>query len=326
VNISNEQPVAVITGATATGKTEVAVLLAMRVGGEIISADSRQVYRGVSVGTAKPAGMWRNGCYVHHGIPHHLMDFLDLREEYNAGMFARDASRYADDVRRRRRTPIIVGGTGFYISAYANGLSALPPRDYELRARLLAIAQRDGPERLHGLLAQRDPERAAQIHPRNTHRIIRALEIVLSAGMTVAQVLRTLPVPERRAVSIAGIAIGRDNLRRRIAERTRRMFATGLVEETESLLAKGMPADTPGFTAIGYRHVIAYVRGSISREDALERTTRDTIRYARAQQTWFRRDKHIVWFDADDLRPAALAERLHNHFVSTGAWPDGEES
>ncbi len=289
--------VIVLAGPTGVGKSEIAIELALRLGGEIISADSRQVYRGLKIGTARldKAAM--------RGIPHHLMGFLDPGETYSAGQFARDAANLVEEIDSRGKLALICGGTGFYIRALLEGLfeeTTVAVDKGALRAARESLErelERVGSGDLHRRLEVVDPESAGRIHPNDSQRIIRALEIYEVTGTPISS-LHGRDVRDRgiRAYK-ACLDLPRDALYRRIEQRVLTMFEEGLVEEVRSLLADGYERDIPAFESLGYAEVIRYLEGEIDMETARQEIQRATRAYAKRQLTWFRGDKEYRWIE-----------------------------
>ena len=299
-----EAPVLVIVlGPTAVGKSRAAVDLALRFGGEVISGDSIQVYRGFDIGADKP------GPEARRGVPHHLIDIVGPEVQYTAADFVRDALAAAGDIAARGRLPIVAGGTGLYLKALLDGLFPGPGRDPALREALEAEARERGLEALFSRLEAADPEYARRIRGRDRVRIIRALEVLMTTGRPLSEHFRETrsPVAGRKLVRI-GLTLDRGTLCRRIEDRVDRMFARGLVEEVRGLLARGVPASAPPFRALGYRHVIRHLAGEIALEEAAALTKIETRQYAKRQMTWFRKMPGVDWFSPDD-RPA-LEEHL----------------
>ena len=288
-------PLVIVLGPTAVGKSRVAVDLALRFGGEIISGDSIQVYRGFDIGTDKPGPAERRG------VPHHLIDIADPEAQYTAADFVRDALASARDIGSRGRLPIVTGGTGLYLKALVDGLFPGPGRDPALRAALEAEARENGLEALFRRLEQADPDYARKVRSRDRVRIIRALEVLEATGKPMSEHFRDTrsPVAGRALVRI-GLTLDRAALCRRIEERVDRMFARGLVEEVRGLLARGVSAAAPAFRALGYRHVVRHLAGEIGLEEAAALTKIETRQYAKRQMTWFRKMAGVAWFSPDD--------------------------
>jgi tRNA dimethylallyltransferase len=292
-----------IVGATATGKTALGIELARTLGGEIVNADSRQVYRGMDIGTAKPTSRELSA------VPHHLIDVVDPDEQFTLAAYLHLANAALDDIWSRGNQPIVVGGTGQYVWALLEGWKV--PRvapDHELRAELESLARRHGPEALIKELLAVDPASAIDIDPRNTRRVIRAIEVTRATGRPFsAWQKKTAPKFE---TSIVGLRMDRQALYRRIDERVDAMLAAGLPDEVRRLNAAGFGCGLPSMTSIGYRQICAYLRRELPFSDAVERIKTETHRLARMQHTWFRPlDPRIRWLDAGspDLSRAAVS-------------------
>ena len=283
-----------IVGATATGKSELAVVLAERLGGEIVSADAFAVYRGFDVGTAKPAASLRAR------VPHHLVDARDPREPWSAGEFAVEARSLCEEILGRGRLPILAGGTGFYVRAFFGGLFEGPRRDDEVRRALEAVRARRGADFLVRMIALLDPESANRVGAADAARAIRLLEILLLSGERPSRLFRERPGPvwEKPSVKVL-LTLPREMLYGRIARRFQSEFVNELPAEVRRLLAAGVPLAAPAFAAIGYRDTAALVSGALSEAEWKERLLRDTRRYAKRQEAWFRRESDLVPVRAD---------------------------
>lgn len=293
----------VITGPTCTGKTEAAVALAEKINGEIISADSRQVYRRMDVGTAKPSKGQRERAR------HHLIDILEPDQRYTAADFRRDAEEKINEINSRGRTPLIAGGTGLYIKALVNGIFTGPAADGALRKELEEKTSSSGLESLYAELGAVDPDCAANIHPNDKRRIIRALEIYRLTGKP-ASSLKKWEAPAGRFEMFA-FDMPRRKLYAAIDERVLRMFTEGLLDEVKKLLEMGFGEDLVSMEAVGYREVIECLKGNIPLRDAMEKTMASTRAYARRQLTWFRGDKRIHWLKIDrNSDPALITDRI----------------
>lgn len=283
-----------IVGPTATGKSDLAVAVAERIDGEVVNADSMQLYRGMDIGTAKLSLAQRRG------VPHHLLDVLDVTETATVAAYQRAARRVVDDVLRRGRTPILVGGSGLYLRAALDDLR-FPGTDPEVRAELESELAAYGSIPLHARLAEADPAAAASIHPHNGRKIIRALEVLTVTG-----------VPFRAELPVAGVAgayypaawIGVDDdpaaLDRRVEARVDRMWAAGLVQEVERLVETGLRRGVTASRALGYAQVLGHLDGDYSSDEAMLRTAQATRRFVRRQRSWFRREDRIRWLEATD--------------------------
>jgi tRNA dimethylallyltransferase len=272
-----------IVGPTASGKSALALRVAERVRGEIVSADSRQVYRTMDIGTAKPTAQERAR------VAHHLIDVADPGERYDVLRYQRDGRAALGEVRARGRVALVVGGTGLYVRALLDGLDlASLPHDPAVRARL----ESDDPGTLHDRLRAIDPDAASRVDPRNRRRVVRYLEVATIAGG---------PVSRARGASTAALRIGlrppREVLIAAIERRVREMVAAGVLDETRALLARGVDPRLPSMSAHGYVHWAALLRREIDLETAIALTARDVRAYSRRQMTWFRRDPAIRWFD-----------------------------
>jgi len=302
----------VVAGPTASGKSETALRIAERFSGEIVNCDAVQLYRGFDIGTAKTPVDARRG------IPHHLFDVLDPRERFSAGDYARIARNVIGAVSSRGQLPVIVGGTGFYLRALLDGLPSLPSRDEELRNRLAKREQRR-PGSLHRMLLRLEPAAAARIHPRDVQKAMRALEIRLLTRSALPPQSEGRPLEGFRILQI-GLAPERAQLAEAIAARTRRMFREGFLEEVRNLLASGLSGAEKPFESLGYRQALAYLRGQLTREQAMEATEIETRQYAKRQLTWFRRDSRILWFAGFGSHPPvseAVLDAVRN-FLSGG--------
>ncbi len=292
-------PLLVICGPTASGKTSLALGLAASAPIEVISADSRQVYRGLDVGTAKPTAAEQRR------LPHHLIDVVDPDQTFSAYQFVRGARAALADVRARGRIPVVVGGSGFYVGALLSGspLGAAAP-DPKLRERLERELQAEGPHALVRRLHELDPARAAAIDPRNARRLIRAIEVASARVRSATQPRRDAggaPVP---AVTI-GLAVDPHDLARRIARRAERMFDDGLLDEAQALRERGYAPDLPALSGVGYREALACLDGALTRAQAVTRTVERTRQYARRQRTWFRHQLAVDWRAPDHAADAA---------------------
>ncbi|GAA2004580.1 tRNA (adenosine(37)-N6)-dimethylallyltransferase MiaA [Brevibacterium samyangense] len=293
-----ERPVVNVVGATATGKSDLAVALAEHLGGEIINADAMQFYRGMDIGTAKLPPAER------HGIPHHLLDVLDVREEASVVRFQAAARAHIARIVRAGRVPILVGGSGLYVRAATDRME-FPGTDPELRARLEAEIAAHGGHALHARLAGLDPAAAAKIEIADHRRIVRALEVIELTGKPFTAVL-----PEyTHAMPTVQIGLVEDRavLRARLADRIHRMWEAGWVDEVRALLDHGLREGRTARHAIGYAEIVQYLDGDLPRKDALERTVVRTRQFAKRQETWFRRDRRITFLPAGVPLAAALA-------------------
>jgi len=300
-------PLIVITGPTATGKTELAVQIASRLNGEIVSADSMQIYRYMNIGTAKPSLEERKG------IAHHMIDIIDPDEEYNVALFQKQADQAIRNIAERGRLPIMAGGTGLYVNSIIypmNFTDAVEDPDY--RCYLNSLLESHGPEHLHSMLSEIDPETAARLHPNDTRRTIRALEVFHLTGKTMKDYRQNYREMETDyQLVMYGLTMDRQKLYDRINLRVDKMMEAGLVEEVEDLLAKGYSKNLISMQGLGYKEIIDYLNGIYSKDEAVEILKRDTRRFAKRQLTWFRREGRIEWLNMDQQESIAeLAERL----------------
>lgn len=291
-NKPNSSGLIAIVGPTASGKSTLGIEVALRLDGEIINCDSVQVYQGIKIATAKVPLSERRG------VPHHLIDFVPPNINYTAGDWAREAATVIEDIQRRGRVPILVGGTGLYLRAFRNPFFSSPQTDENLRRRLNELRERRGAEHLHAVLAHLDPQSAAELYPRDWPRVQRAIEVRLQTGEAMSGKKRRRPVPHESARSLRLMVLNPDRaaLYQRINERTQQHFAAGLVEEVRALLAEGVPSDSNALGAHGYRRVVEYLEGKRDLENAIEQAKLDVRHYAKRQLTWFRREPGAEWF------------------------------
>lgn len=286
----------VLAGPTASGKTELALSLAKRLKTQIISADSRQIYRNLTVGTAKPQGTWQDGVYRVDGVPYHLVDFAAPQQTFDAAAFCAQARALTDA--QPEKPFIFAGGTGMYLHAFFVGMDPLPPANAALRAELTAWAQTHGKEALHARLAEKDPVSAQQIPPGNIQRILRALEITLLAGQP-ASALKSGrffgQFPAEQALFVY-LHWDKELLRQRIAKRTRAMLDP-MAAETRTLLDAGAAPDCPALKSLGYFQILQWLRGEKTREETFEKICTLTCQYAKRQRTWFNRYKNALRLD-----------------------------
>ena len=297
-----------VVGATAAGKSSLALTLARRLGGEIVNSDSRQIYRGMDIGTAKPSPATRAL------LPHHLYDIADPADPYSLALYRRDALAAFEGIWARGEIAWLVGGTGQYVWALLEAWQVpdIAPEPV-LRAELAAIAERDGAETLHARLRAVDPEAADRIDARNVRRVIRAIEVHEVTGKPISA-WQTKGTPDFD-FRILGVRCEEKELIWRINRRTEAMFATGLVEETQTLLDAGVPPDASALSSIGYAEAVRELQGDITRDKAIELTKRATKRLARRQRQWFRlQDSRIAW-----ASEVAEASEALGPFLSSGS-------
>ena len=285
-----DRPVIVILGPTAVGKTRISIDLAYRMAGEVVSADSRLFYRGMDIGTAKPTSEERAS------VPHHLIDVVDPREEWNLAIFRAEATRSIAEIHERGNLPFVVGGTGQYITALIEGWEP-PPRaeDSSYREQLEKEHEEFGSNTLHEKLMSIDPETGHRIDPRNVRRVIRALEIYHVTGQRPSD-MRVKSPPDYAILKI-GISLPRDELYERIDDRIDDMIANGWVEEVQGLLELEVPIEAPSMSAIGYPQLASYLQGEISLDDVLIEIRRISRQFVRRQANWFKSsDPTIYWY------------------------------
>ena len=288
-------PLLIIAGPTATGKSASAVELALRMGGEVISADSMQVYRGMDIGSAKVTREEMRG------IPHHLIDCVDPDETWNVVRFKEQASLAVRDIADRGKLPIVCGGTGFYIQALLYDIDFTQMEENApLRKRLSDMAAEKGPEAVHALLAQRDPASAAAIHPGNVKRVIRALEFIEESGRSIAAHNAEQREKQSAYRSVFFVlTMDRAKLYERIDRRVDIMMQQGLLEEVTRLRDMGIARDSTAMQGIGYKQIYGFLEGEYDLEEAVRLIKRDTRHFAKRQLTWFRREKEVLWVDTD---------------------------
>jgi tRNA dimethylallyltransferase len=309
-----------IVGPTATGKSALGIWLARQLRGEVVSCDSTAVYRGFDIGTDKVSPGDRGG------IPHHMIDVADPREEYSAARYAREAAAIIRDITGRGRLPILVGGTGLYYRALTRGFFPGPARDVELRRRLDRIAAGRGPERLHRWLARVDPPSAARIQARDQKRLVRALEVYCLTGrpLTAHFAETVAPLPEY-AVTTFALQIPAEATAERVARRVEEQFARGLLDEVRALLAAGIPETAHPFTGLVYRQALEHLRGVRDEAATRELIVRENRRYSRRQLIWFRKEPNLQWIHAagDREDTKLLVARALVVDASLETFPDG---
>ncbi len=285
-----------IVGPTASGKTALSVRLAQDLGGEIVSFDSMQLYRGMDIGTAKPTREEMAG------IPHHMIDVADPTEAFSVSRYVNQADPIIQNILASGKPVILVGGTGLYVDSLVAGREFAPFPETGLREELMDKAEKEGILPLYEALSLIDPEAAAAIHPSNHKRVIRAMEVYLETGKTISQHNRESreKPPKYRPLWIGLDYVNREALYSRINRRVDKMFADGLVQEVESLLAQGIPAEATAMQAIGYKELVSHLRGESTEEEAKEAIAMASRRYAKRQRTWFRRNEAVHWLELPD--------------------------
>ncbi|OKY75253.1 MAG: tRNA (adenosine(37)-N6)-dimethylallyltransferase MiaA [Desulfobulbaceae bacterium DB1] len=306
-----KQKIIILVGPTAIGKTELSLSIAEDFGCEIVSMDSMQIYRHMDIGTAKPSAEERKR------VRHHLLDFVEPDEPYNVARYVEDAQNTITRVRAASHLPMLVGGTGLYMKGLLEGLFDMPAVSDEIRRQVKSDLRNKGQEKLHHDLQQIDPESAERIHPHDVQRLTRAMEIWLATGVSWTRHLaRQHEERKQRQENFDAIKIGlhmdRDALYARINSRVGMMVGQGLLREVEKLLAMGFGPTLNSMQSIGYKHMLHFIDGRWSWEEALAYLARDTRRYAKRQLTWFGRDNTIKWFHPDDVEEVSsyLKERL----------------
>jgi tRNA dimethylallyltransferase len=301
-------PLVAIVGPTGVGKTRAAIAVCQVLGGEVVSADSRQLYRGMDIGTDKPSPEQRSL------VPHHLVDILDPDEEFTLAQYQELAYQAIDGVLARGGVPFLVGGTGLYVRAVLQGYSI--PRvkpSPELRQKLLGEAEREGEVALHARLERVDPEAAARIDPRNVRRVVRALEVYETTGKPISA-QQERKKPPYRSLKV-GLTMERESLYRRVDQRVEEMLERGLVAEVQGLLAEGYDDDLPAMSGLGYRQVCGYLRGEMDVPEAVGKIKSETHRFIRQQYKWFRLDDDTIhWFDVEE-KPQERIEALIEGFL-----------
>ncbi|MGB2879799.1 MAG: tRNA (adenosine(37)-N6)-dimethylallyltransferase MiaA [Candidatus Omnitrophota bacterium] len=286
------QKIIFIVGPTSSGKTEVAISLAEKLGGEIISCDSMQVYRGMDIITRPP------GEKLLSRVPHHLIKSISPDEEYSAARFVEEATRLIEDIISRKKTPVIAGGTGLYMKSLIDGLFSSPPKDEDLRKELEEEAHRQGNEALYKRLEEVDPGTASALHPNDLRRVIRALEVYELSGETIHEKKKeSSGIGDKYDCKIFGMDFPREVLYGRINETVDQMFSEGLVEEVKRL--REQPLSKTAGKALGIKEVCAFLDGREGFDEMTEELKKNTRKYAKRQLTWFRADERVEWVDAN---------------------------
>lgn len=305
---NKKKPIYAIAGPTASGKTELAVKAAKEFGGEVINCDSVQIYELLWIATAKPTEEEMGG------ITHHLLDYVDPSINYTAADWARDAAEKIAEIEARGKTPILAGGTGFYLRTLMNPLFESPKTDENLRERLRKIRDTKGPEHLHRMLERIDPELAATLFPRDYVRVMRGLEVYFQTGEKLSERQKDRGEPPEFAARIRIFVLNppRELLYERINARTQRHFDEGLVDEVRRLLAAGVPEDTNAMGSHGYRRVCEYLAGKRTLDDALKQSQQDVRNYSKRQITWFRREQDVIWLNGFGDDPTIFREFMNS--------------
>jgi tRNA dimethylallyltransferase len=308
-----------IVGPTAVGKTSLVLELAKTWPLEVVSMDSRQVYRGMDIGTAKPTRAQREA------VRHHLVDVADPDEQFDAACFAASSKEVLRRIMAEGRLPVVAGGTGLYMRALLDGFFRGPGRDDVIRGKLLSVAREKGAAALHDRLVRIDPAAARRIHPNDATRLVRALEVYELTGRRISDLWKQSPGrPYDCSPCVVGLTTSLQELDARIEQRTGRMLERGLIREVQSLMEKGYGSELPSMSAVGYREVAACLRGEV-RTEALEGLiARSTRRYARRQLRWFRADARVHWIEARDT--VVLAEQVTEYVRLQAGLPDCVEA
>lgn len=290
-------PLIVVVGPTASGKTRLAIDIALKYGGEVVSADSMQIYKGMDIGTAKPTQDEMRG------VPHHMLDIAEPDMSFSVAQYVKDAHRVIADINSRGKVPILAGGTGLYVNSLVDNVKfGETIRDEQLRRSLNEIASKNGGEALLEILNKFDPQTAQTLHANNIGRIIRAIEVYKTTGITMTQMReKSRQTPKLYRLCMIGLSFAnRDMLYQRIEDRVDAMMKAGLMDEVRDLLNRGIDSSTTALQAIGYKELAKAIRGEITVEEAVKAIKLGTRHYAKRQLTWFRRDERINWIEASE--------------------------
>ena len=301
----DKTPLIVVAGPTASGKTGLAIDICKAVNGQVVSADSMQIYKHMDIGTAKPSQQEQDG------IVHHLIDIVPPTENFSLADYVNVAHETIAQVHGTGMAPVMAGGTGLYIDTVINNIDlAETEKDEALRQELAAFAAKHGNEALHEKLKQPDPESHARLHPNDVKRVVRALEVLYTSGQTISEhnrASRNRPSPY--SALMMGIQWPREELYRRIDLRVDQMMCQGLLQEVETLVAAGLNETHTAMQAIGYKELLQYLAGSISQEEAIEKIKMESRRYAKRQLSWFARHGEMLWFAPDQVEQAVMAAK-----------------
>lgn len=302
--LCQRRPLVVLLGPTAVGKSRIGVQVAQHFGTDVLTADSRQVYRGMDIGTDKPAADERQG------VPHRLIDLADPDEAFNTGWYRRAALAEIDRLYTARRLPFVVGGTGLYIRTLVRGLCPAPPADPSVRADLMSVSKEQGRDRLYEELARVDPAMAARLHPNDEAKVMRALEVHRLTGQPMSALHRQHGFQDATfSTLLIGLQRSREELYRRIEERIDWQLAHGMVQETRSLLNNGYGRQLGAMKGLGYRQVAAHLSGECDYTEMVRLFKRDTRRFAKRQLTWFRKEPGVRWVSIEEDEPPDQAVR-----------------
>lgn len=297
-HLINNRTVLVLAGPTASGKTQISLELSKHLDLEIISADSRQIYKHINIGTAKASKEELAAA------PHHFIDILELEEFYSAGLFEKEAEKKIDEIFERKRVPLICGGTGFYIKALLEGIfeDEETERDFSIRKNLEQVLKVKGKDALYSLLLEIDPESAIKYSDKNPRRVMRALEYYFTKKEKFSEVQKSIAKEKSFASIYFAVKTERDELYKRINERVIRMWENGLAQETENILNMGHSAELNSLQTVGYKETIAFLKSELTMEEAISLIQRNTRRYAKRQMTWLRSIENIIWIEnANDI-------------------------
>ena len=296
----------VLTGPTACDKTEIGFTVAQKIKGEIISADSMLFYRGMDIGTAKPSLDMREL------VPHHFIDIVDPWESYSVGRYVDDVESLIDAADSKDRKFLIVGGSPLYVKGLVDGIFNGPEADWDIRRELEGLADEKGNQRVHDILQKIDPVKAAELHPNNLRRIIRAIEVYRITGKPVSELQEEYKLARKSyQFNILCIAREREDIYRRINERVEIMFDKGLVDEVQSLLDNPGGLSKQAKQALGYKEIIQYLDGGLTLDDAKEMVKQSTRRFAKRQMTWFRRFPDVQWLETEELEgPESISDEI----------------
>lgn len=300
----NDRTVLVIVGPTGSGKTDISIELGKRLNGEIVSADARQIYQFMNIGTAKPTVDQLKE------VKHHFIGTLSLHEEMSAGKYSVEARRVINEIFRRGKQPIVVGGSGLYIRALIDGLFESPGVDDSVRSSLKERLKMEGSAKLLDELRNIDPQAARGLIPQNYKRILRALEVFYSTGAKITELQKSKPNPPDFSSFQVGLFVKREELYRRINQRVDEMINKGLEEEVDTILKMGYSPSLNALQTVGYREVVCHFTGEISREKMIELIKRNSRHYAKRQLTWFRKDERIHWIDVTLLSACQAADEI----------------
>jgi tRNA dimethylallyltransferase len=291
--------VPIVVGPTAVGKTTLSVMLANKLPIEVVSADSRQIYRYLDIGTAKVSEE------IRQRIPHYMIDICDPDEYFSAGMYSRISRKVIDEIHQRGKIPVVVGGSGFYISALIDGIFDVEVHDENIRQELKEYEEKNGLEDLYHELQKCDPEYAAKISPTDTQRIFRSLEVYRATGRNLSSWHKQDSEPAKFKPVMFGITMEREDLYNRIDRRVREMFEQGLMDEAQKLIHMGYRPGMNALNTVGYKEIFEYLAGEITSDQMIYLIQRNSRRYAKRQLTWFRKDERIMWHlkqDDNDFR------------------------